>query len=133
MNVVEDEVGGLLGLMLHPHATETLRPLCATSASHCPCERLCVRRETHLSILVLAPVDGTRQVAVPEHPPPQERQGDVLGEEDLADIRGHVFEGPADASHHQILEQGGIFDEPGLVDGGCPVSPLQELVGEFDY
>ena len=64
-----------------------------------------------------------------EHPPPQEWQCDMLGEEDLADVWFNILERPPHTSHNQVLEQRGIPCEFGLLARRRPISLFEQLKG----
>jgi hypothetical protein len=60
---------------------------------------------------VLAPVDWGGQVAVAEHTPAEEGQGNLLAKEDMADAGRYIGEGVPDAADDEIFEWGCSSDE----------------------
>jgi hypothetical protein len=66
-----------------------------------------------------------------EHAPPQEGQGDLLAEEDVADGGWNVGEGEAHAADDEVLEGGCALDEGGASVVGEEVALVEEGYREF--
>ncbi len=131
MNVIDDKVRSLFGVMHYPYAFDGLGAL-LESLVHPPSRGALQLGQLCLSDDLLPPVHRPFQVSVPQRAPAQERQGDIPGEECLAYAGGQVLERVPHASHDDVLKNRGALNKRWTVGRGCPVPIPNEAIRQLD-